>query len=96
MLTLAVALLAGCGGSDSDVRTVTAPAVVILDTKRVEHAIEDSILKQRGVKADVDCPSGVHQAKGLSFDCVATTATGHTTFAVQQGDAKGNVTYAAR
>jgi hypothetical protein len=84
-------LIAGCGGSDSP-----AEAPVILDTKRVERAIEESILTKRGVTADVDCPSGVHQGKGLTFDCVATTKSGKTSFVVKQPDGNGNVQYAAR
>ena len=40
--------------------------------------------------------AGVHQAKGLTFRCVATTRGGATTaFVVHQKDDKGNVTYAA-
>jgi Domain of unknown function (DUF4333) len=84
--------LGGCGDSGSDGK---AKAPIILDTKRVERAIEDSILTKRNIKADVDCPSGVHQGRGLTFDCVATTRAGKTTFVVHQQDDKGNVVYAA-
>lgn len=91
--------LAGCGGGDDGgaaTATTAAPATVILDTKRVEHAIEASIRTERKVEADVDCPSGVHQSKGLTFRCVATTSAGTTEFVVRQADGRGNVTYAAR
>ena len=91
---VALALAAGTavGGGDDPPQ----PAPGILDTKRVERAIEQSILTERKVTADVDCPAGVHQAKGLTFRCVATTRGGATTaFVVHQKDDKGNVTYAA-
>jgi Domain of unknown function (DUF4333) len=89
-VALALAVLAtGCGDDGED-------EVVILDTKRVERAIEQSIREQRDVRADVDCPSGVHQGKGLTFNCTAKTKDGTTTFVVQQKDDKGNVTYEAR
>ena len=86
-------VIGGCGGSGSGAKTV---APIILDTKRVERAIEDSILTKRGITAQVDCPSGVHQGKGLTFLCVATTRAGRTTFVVHQRDDEGNVVYAAR
>jgi hypothetical protein len=88
---LVLALATGACGGDDD-----PEEVVILDTKRVERAIEQSILEQRDLKADVDCPSGVHQGKGLTFNCVATTKDGRTTFVVQQKDDEGNVEYAAQ
>ncbi len=89
-LVLAAATAIGCGDDTQQ------PAPVILDTKRVERAIEQSILTERKVTADVDCPAGVRQAKGLTFRCVATTRGGVTAaFVVHQKDDKGNVTYAA-
>jgi hypothetical protein len=94
-LTVSCAVLAGCGGSDSDAGS-DSKAPVILDTKRVERAIEGTILTKRKVTADVDCPAGVHQGRGLTFRCLATTPAGKTTFVVEQQDDAGNVTYAAR
>jgi len=91
LLACAAATAAGCG---DDAPKVAAP--VILDTKRVEHAIEASILAQRKQKADVDCPSGVHQSSGLTFRCVATGRDGTTAvFVVRQTDDAGHVTYDA-
>lgn len=91
LLASAAACVAGCG---SDEPTATAP--VILDTKRVEHAIEASILDQRKQTADVDCPSGVHQSSGLEFRCIATGRDGTTAvFVVRQTDDAGNVEYDA-
>jgi hypothetical protein len=91
LLPCAAAFTAGCG---TDAPTVTTP--VILDTKRVEQAIEASILDQRKQTAEVDCPSGVHQTAGLTFRCVATGKDGTTAiFVVRQTDNAGHVTYDA-
>jgi hypothetical protein len=79
---------AGCGGSSK--------GPTILDTEKVERAIESSSLAQRGEHARVTCPSGVHQTKGLSFTCTATIASGSTPFTVTQLDGAGHVHYAAR
>lgn len=91
-LAVSAAALAGCGGSDAP----KPKEVVILDTKKVEQAIEDSIKSERKITADVDCPSGVHQGRDLTFRCVAKTKSGSTVFVVQQTDDKGSVEYAAR
>ena len=48
----------GCG-------TATTTPLTILNTEKVERAIDKSILAQRGKHADVSCPSGVHQKEGL-------------------------------
>ena len=89
LLALGCAALAGCGGGDDD-------QLVILDTKKVERAIEETVMQKRGIKVDVDCPSGVHQAKGLTFRCVATPARGRpTTFVVDQVDDNGDVRFRA-
>ena len=88
---VALALLAaGCGSDDPK-------EVVILNTERVERAIEQSIQAKRGLEAHVSCPSGVHQQKGLKFQCVAELKPrGTTTFDVTQTDDKGHVTYVGR
>jgi hypothetical protein len=89
-LIVGAATLAGCGGST---KTVTVSRV-ILDTEKVERSIEQSILAQRHFRAVVSCPSGVHQGKGLTFECVATLANGRKTrFRVSQRDGRGAVTY---
>lgn len=79
---------AGCGGS--------SPALTVLNTEKVERAIEASSFAQRGEAAHVSCPSGVHQKKGLVFTCTATTAKGDTAFTVIQLDGSGHVRYQAR
>ena len=74
----------------------TETAVTILNTEKVERAIENSITAQRGKTARVSCPSGVHQKKGLVFSCTATVKRTSTQFVVTQQDGAGNVRYVAR
>jgi len=75
--------------------TLTTPPV-ILDTGRVERAIEQSVLAQREIHARAACPSGILQRKGLSFPCAVTFPGGRATFTVDQLDNKGSVHYAAQ
>jgi hypothetical protein len=79
-------VLGACGSSEP---------TAILDTEKVESAIEQSILHQRGQVADVSCPAGVHQQNGLVFTCWATVDSSDTPFAVAQTDAAGHVRYEA-
>jgi Domain of unknown function (DUF4333) len=82
---LAAALaLAGCGGSEKP---------RILNTERVERAIEQSILQKRKIDADVSCPDGVERKKGKKFRCLATYKGGRTPFLVTQDDDRGAVHY---
>lgn len=73
--------------------SVEAPNV--LDTEKIEVAIERSILEQRDQVADVSCPVGVHQQEGLVFSCTATVPAGDTRFVVTQTDGFGHVHYEA-
>jgi hypothetical protein len=69
----------------------------ILNTEKIERAIEHGSLAQRGKQAQVSCPSGVHQRKGLAFSCTAVVSDGSSTqFVVTQLDGSGHVHYAAR
>ena len=68
----------------------------ILNTEKVERAIEQSISEQRGKTARVSCPSGVHQKKGLEFACTAVVKRTSTKFVVTQLDGAGQVRYEAR
>jgi hypothetical protein len=79
--------ISGCGSTGSP---------TILNTEKVERAIEQSGLTQRNKRVNVTCPSGVHQQKGLTFACVAVFKGGTTPFVVTQLDALGNVHYVAR
>ena len=86
-LLLAAALaLAACGSSGS---------VTILNTEKVEQAIQQSSLEQRGAHVQVTCPSGVHQQKGLQFSCTAVNHGVTTRFVVTQQDGSGQVHYIA-
>ena len=87
-----VAVAAGLAASACG--TVESPPV--LNTEKVERAIERSSLAQRGVHAQASCPSGVHQRKGLTFSCVAVGKGAGTRFVVTQLDGSGQVQYEAR
>jgi hypothetical protein len=91
IVTLVAASLAvaGCGKSDDSGPT-------ILNTEKVERAIEKSVALQRGKTAHVSCPSGVHQKKGLVFNCTALVKRQSTQFVVTQQDGAGRVHYEAR
>ncbi len=79
--------LSACGSSETP---------TILDTEKIERAIEDSSLAQRGQRARVSCPSGVHQRKGLEFSCTAVVDRTSTQFVVTELDGAGRVHYEAR
>lgn len=83
-------LLSGCGDDEPAMQR-------ILDTERVERAIERSVDEQRSVEVDVSCPSGVPQKANWEFTCTATDRKGKTTpFAVKETDGDGHVHYEAR
>jgi hypothetical protein len=87
VLVAAGLALGGCGSPQ---------APTILNTEKVERAIEVSSLAQRGTHAQVTCPSGVHQTKGLVFNCIAAVGGRSTRFVVTQLDGAGRVHYDAR
>jgi hypothetical protein len=86
VLVAASFALTACGGSGSP---------TILNTEKVEQAIQESSLAQRGTDPDVSCPSGVHQQKGLEFSCTAVAKGVSTRFVVTQQDDSGQVHYVA-
>jgi hypothetical protein len=87
-LVVALALaVSACGSSGS---------TTILNTEKIERAIEHSSLAQRGKHAHVSCPSGVHQKKGLVFSCTAVVERSSTRFLVTELDGSGHVHYEAR
>lgn len=92
---LASALLATAVGATACGEASQSPTR-ILNTERVERAIEKSSLAQRGQQAQVSCPSGVHQKKGLVFSCTAVVKGASTKFTVTEVDSAGNVRYVAR
>jgi hypothetical protein len=87
-LVAASLALGACGSS--------AAAPAILNTEKIERAIEHSSLTQRGKHAQVSCPSGVHQKQGVVFSCTAVVGRGSTRFIVTELDGSGHVHYAAR
>jgi hypothetical protein len=81
-VALAGAGFAGCGSSKPK----------ILDTERVERAIEQSVIQKRHLRTTVSCPAGIVQKKGVVFRCLATFKGGRTPFVVTE-DAGGAVHY---
>jgi hypothetical protein len=79
--------LSACGSAGSP---------TILNTEKVERAIEQSSFVQRGLHAEVSCPSGVHQKKGLTFSCTAVVGRRSTLFTVSELNGSGQVHYEAR
>lgn len=90
LLTAGLAL-AACGKSSDSSSPPT-----ILNTEKVERAIERSSLDQRRKRVHVSCPSGVHQKAGLVFFCTAVYEGRDTRFVVTQRDGSGRVRYEAR
>ena len=94
LLTVSLAL-AACGSSGSSTPSASV-SPMILNTEKVERAIEHSSLAQRGKHAQVSCPSGVHQKQGLVFFCTAVVKHRSTRFVVTELDGRGHVHYVAR
>lgn len=80
-------VLGACGSSES---TAT------LNTEKIERAIAQSSLAQRGQHARVSCPSVVPQMEGLKFSCKAVVGSVSTRFVVVEQDESGQVRYEAR
>ena len=68
---------------------------VILNTEKIERAIEKASVAQRDMRVNVSCPSGVHQKKGLVFTCTAVGRNIRTTVVVTTLDDSGNVRFKA-
>jgi hypothetical protein len=90
------ALFSACGSSSSSSSTT----VTNLDTTRIAHSIEESVLTERHLHVTVTCPAGVPQEKGKTFVCIATgqttkkpITTVKTPFTVTVQNDKGYVTY---
>jgi hypothetical protein len=79
-------VLAACGSSES---------ASTLNTEKIERAIAQSSLAQRGQRARVSCPSSVPQTKGLKFFCRAVVGPVNTRFVVVEQDGFGHVYYEA-
>ncbi len=86
LVAVGLCAVAGCGSAD--------PATT-LDTEKVERAIAESSMAQRGLRARLSCPSDVRQERGLVFSCTALVGTTETRFVVTQIDDAGRVRYEA-
>ncbi len=87
VLALAAVGLTACGSLGSSDPT-------ILNTEKVERTIERAALKERRIRVQVSCPSGVVQKKGIVFTCRAVVAGGGSTrFIVTELDDAGRVRY---
>jgi hypothetical protein len=80
-------LLAACSSSES---------IAALNSGKIERAIAQSSLAQRGQRALVSCPSAVPQMEGLKFSCTAVVGSVTTRFVVVEQDESGHVRYEAR
>ena len=68
----------------------------ILNSERIERAIEQATLTQRNKRVNVSCPSGVLQKKGVVFTCTAAYKGGSGSFIVTETDGTGRVHYLAK
>ena len=84
---LLVATATACGSSQ--------PSPKLLDSEKVERAIEQSSLTQRGAHIQVSCPA-VAQQQGLTFACTTVGGSDRARFVVTQPDGSGRVHYEAR
>jgi hypothetical protein len=93
---LAAASLAATACGSQSLTTHRTARITILNTQKVDRAIERAALVQRGKRAHVSCPSGVHQQRGLTFSCTAVVGRTSTRFVVTELDGSGDVHYVAR
>jgi len=75
--------MAGCGGGGHE-----------LNSASVQHAIEQTVLAQRGLRTPVSCPSSIPQSAGHTFTCTASLSVGTFAVDVTETDANGHVRYA--
>jgi hypothetical protein len=97
------ALISACGSSSSSSSSSSSTSgKVNLNTARVEHSIEASILTQRHLSSTVVCPAVVAQEAGVKFECKATVHSAKkkpdvvTPFEVTVTNTKGYVTYVGK
>jgi Domain of unknown function (DUF4333) len=79
-----VAVAAGWNGTSSP---------VILNTERVERAIENSISAERHLISSVSCPVNIVQHARAVFACQATVRGRVFPVVVTETDSRGHVTY---
>jgi hypothetical protein len=93
VLVAASLVLAACGSSGS---STPSGSPTVINTGKVERAIARSSLAQRGITAQVSCPSAIDQTEGSVFSCTAVADGDSTRFVVTQLDGSGHVHYEAR
>jgi len=80
---LTISCVSACGSS--------APAQ--LNSVRVERAVANSILSERGLRATVACPANVPQQAGHTFTCQARLDVGTYPVVVTETNGSGHVRY---
>ncbi len=86
--------------SKGNVKWGSKAALVVLNTRHLSNAIQQSVLAQRGVTSTVSCPQDVLQKAGLSFTCKAVVVhagakvkAGTYQFRATESDSLGHVRY---
>jgi hypothetical protein len=80
---LSVMFVAACGRS----------SMASVSAIRVEHAVENTIAQQRGLRTTVACPSRIPQRAGYVFTCNAQLDAGAYPVMVAETDDLGHVRY---
>jgi len=88
VLGVGLLLATGCGGS-----TPSTTSSKTLAVAPVEHAIQLSILKQRGIKTPVSCPANSPLKTGYRFQCNALLNVGAYPVTVIETNTAGGVSY---
>ena len=81
-------LATACGGS-----TPSTTSSKTLAVAPVEHAIQASILAQRGIATTVSCPTNAPLRTGYRFVCTANVDVGGYPVTVTETNATGGVSY---
>jgi hypothetical protein len=76
------ALLMGCGSSSST-----------MSTAQIEKSISHTILRERGIRTSVRCPSRVQRKAGTEFVCSANLEVGSYPIAVTETDSRGRTRF---
>lgn len=79
---LAVLCLSACGSGAQS-----------LGSAKIERSIQESILKERGLRTTVSCPAGIPPDAGRSFTCEAHLDVGAYPLTVTEVDSSGKVRY---
>ncbi len=93
---LLAASLLGCAAPLSACGSSKSSSPEKLSTAQTRAAIEESILRERHIRATVTCPTEVARQKGVTFQCLAVSASGaRTTFHVIEVNDRGSVRYSS-